>query len=76
VTPRHDFVDSLLTEHPLACFLLAGKNNRLEKSVVQIYTKNGWVNGTPKKILSGQFGKKNCDDLKNLYFSRISHNLL
>jgi hypothetical protein len=25
VTPRHDFIDFLLTEHLLACFLLAGK---------------------------------------------------
>jgi hypothetical protein len=25
VTPRHDFIDFLLTEHLLACFLLAEK---------------------------------------------------
>jgi hypothetical protein len=39
MTPRHDFIDFLLTEQHLACFLLARKNIRLEKSVVQIYQK-------------------------------------
>jgi hypothetical protein len=31
VTPRHDFIDFLLTEHLLACFLLAGKKYTRKK---------------------------------------------
>jgi hypothetical protein len=36
MTLKHDFIDFLLTEHPLACFLLAGK-------IIdpKVHTKNG-----------------------------------
>jgi hypothetical protein len=51
VTPRHDFIDFLLTEHLPACFLLAVKNNRLEKSVVQIYTKKIYLGSLESRII-------------------------
>jgi hypothetical protein len=46
-TPRHDFIDLLLTEHLLACFLLAGKiidsKKVWFKYKPKIHTKNGWL---------------------------------
>jgi hypothetical protein len=60
VTPRHDFTGFLLTEHLLACFLLAGKiidsKKVWFKYTPKIHTKNGYtlkLVDTQKKILFG-----------------------
>jgi hypothetical protein len=47
---RHNFIDFLLTEHLLGMLPACWKNNRLEKSVVQVYTKKKFYLGIYLKI--------------------------